>query len=99
MRTPKPFEDRTHYLKAEALEALDRPAEAAATLAATHTARMPDARLQIRITGPAREALETARALRDATGARSVGINKNAADKHNRAGALTGDTLRIYLNY
>ena len=100
MRETKPFTDRAHILKAEAAAALDNPQEFARRLKTTHPAAPAEAaRLQVRISGPTRAALDTAREAIRRARPQSIGMNKNAADRCDRAGEITGDTIRIYLNY
>lgn len=94
------FKDRAHILKAETRAALEHPEEFADQLRRTHPAKPTRApRLQVRISGPTVDALETARQIDTARPARSIGMNKNHADPKDRAGTLTGETVRIYLNY
>jgi len=94
-----PFEQRAHVLKAEALEALEKPEEFAARLKAAHPRPAKGKpRLQIRISGPALDVLKTAAALKAARPPKSIGIAKNHADKKTRE-EITGDALRIYMNY
>lgn len=95
-----PFEARAHLLKSETAEALARPREFAERLKQAHPARPEKTpKMQIRISGPTVEALETASRIASTTGPRTVTVTKNHADKRNREGALTGASVRIYLNY
>ncbi len=96
----EPFEKRAHLLKREAEEALKYPAKFAALLSETHKAQTRgNPRLQIRISGPTLEVLETVKALRKIHPPKSIGLSKNFSDMSDRTSEMTGDTLRAYMNY